>query len=77
MVPLILIAASVLGACLLFGYSSAVVGFVLLSVGVLGLIVFVATPGMVRRPGETGTVIEERHYIGDLDDHDRHRHHRP
>jgi len=44
MVPLILIGAAVLGACLIFGYSSFVVGFVLLAVGILGLIAFMNTP---------------------------------
>lgn len=73
MVPLILIGAAVLGACLVFGYSSSVVGFVLMAAGVLGLITFMATPGMVRRPGEREVVIDERHYIGD---HDDHRHYR-
>ncbi|KUM84242.1 MULTISPECIES: hypothetical protein [Streptomyces] len=73
MVPLILIGAAVLGACLVFGYSSFIVGFALMCAGVIGLIMFVATPGMVRRPGERETVVEERHYIGD---HDDHRHYR-
>ncbi|MEU5893688.1 MULTISPECIES: hypothetical protein [unclassified Streptomyces] len=73
MVPLILIGAAVVGACLVFGYSSFVVGFVLMLVGVLGLITFMSTVGMVRRPGERGTVIEERHYMGDTPRED-HRH---
>ncbi|MGP4051272.1 hypothetical protein [Streptomyces sp. 2A115] len=73
MVPLILIGAAVLGACLVFGYSSFVVGFVLMAAGALALITFMATPGMVRRPGEREVVIDERHYIGD---HDDHRHYR-
>ena len=73
MVPLILIGAAVLGACLVFGYSSFVVGFALMCAGVIGLIMFVATPGMVRRPGERETVIDERHFIGDHDDHRRYR----
>ncbi|WP_329272200.1 hypothetical protein [Streptomyces pseudovenezuelae] len=73
MVPLILIGAVVLGACLVFGYSSFIVGFALMCAGVIGLIMFLATPGMVRRPGERETVVEERHYIGD---HDDHRHYR-
>ncbi|MCF2536009.1 MULTISPECIES: hypothetical protein [Streptomyces] len=74
MIPLILIGAVVLGAAMVFGYSSFVVGFVLMAAGVLGLITFMATPGMVRRPGEREVVIDERHYIGD---HDDHRHYRP
>ncbi|WP_329600043.1 hypothetical protein OIE43_43270 [Streptomyces pseudovenezuelae] len=73
MVPLILIGAVVLGACLVFGYSSFIVGFALMCAGVIGLVMFLATPGMVRRPGERETVVEERHYIGD---HDDHRHYR-
>lgn len=71
MIPLILIGAAVVGASLVFGYSSFVVGFVLMAVGVLGLIVFMSTTGMVQRPGERGTVIEERHYIGDTSRDDR------
>ncbi|MER6628960.1 hypothetical protein ABT301_12045 [Streptomyces sp. NPDC000987] len=77
MLPLVLVGVAVFGACLVFGYSSFVVGFVLMVVGVLGLLMFLATPGMVRRPGEHGTVIEERHYLGDYDEHRDHRHHRP
>ncbi|MES5819817.1 hypothetical protein [Streptomyces sp. RG80] len=73
MVPLILIGAAVVGACLVFGYSSFVVGFVLMIVGIIGLITFMSTVGMVQRPGEKGTVIEERHYIGDYP----RDHHRP
>ncbi|MFF4550105.1 hypothetical protein [Streptomyces sp. NPDC001435] len=69
MVPLILIGAAVLGACLIFGYSSFVVGFILLAAGILGLIAFMSTPGAVRRPGEREAVIEERHYMGKGDDH--------
>ena len=72
MVPLILIGAAVLGACLIFGYSSFVVGFVLLAAGILGLIVFMNTPGAVSRPGEGETIIE-KHFMGDAD---HHRHHR-
>ncbi|MFI0508970.1 hypothetical protein RKD19_001056 [Streptomyces canus] len=73
MVPLVLVGAAVLGACLVFGYSSFVVGFALMCVGVIGLIMFLSTPGMVRRPGERETVIEERHYIGDQEEHRRYR----
>lgn len=73
MIPLILIGAAVLGACLVFGYSSFVVGFALMSAGILGLVMFMATPGTVRRPGERETIIEEKHFIGD---HDDHRHYR-
>jgi hypothetical protein len=73
MVPLILIGAAVLGACLVFGYSSFVVGFILMVAGLLGLVAFMTTSGTVRRPGEHGTVIEERHYIGDAEDR-RHYH---
>ncbi|MGW2717753.1 hypothetical protein [Streptomyces sp. NPDC001492] len=72
MVPLILIGAAVLGACLIFGYSSFVVGFVLLAAGILGLIVFMNTPGAVSRPGEGETIIE-KHFMGDAD---HHRHYR-
>jgi hypothetical protein len=72
MVPLILIGAAVLGACLIFGYNSFVVGFILLSAGILGLIVFMGTTGAVRRPGEGETIIE-KHFIGDAD---HHRHYR-
>lgn len=72
MVPLILIGAVVLGASLVFGQSSFIVGFVLMAVGALGLITFIATPGLVRRPGE-GEVVIEKHFIGDGDDHRRYR----
>lgn len=58
---------------MIFGYSSFVVGFVLLAGGVLGLITFLAGTTAHRRPGERETVIEERHYIGGHDDHQRHR----
>ncbi|MEV7389749.1 hypothetical protein [Streptomyces sp. NPDC091215] len=61
-----------LGAALVFGYSSFVVGFVLMAVGVLGLITFMATPGAIRRPGEREVVIERR-YMGDHDDHQHYR----
>jgi len=73
MIPLLLIGAAVLGACLVFGYSSFVVGFVLMVAGVVGLIAFMATPGAVLRPGEREAVIEERHYIGKHDDHRNYR----
>ncbi|WP_230396268.1 hypothetical protein [Streptomyces blattellae] len=59
---------------MVYGYSSFVAGFVLMAAGVLGLIAFMATPAMVRRPGEREVVIDERHYIRD---HDYHRYHRP
>ncbi|MCD7442306.1 hypothetical protein K4B79_29305 [Streptomyces lincolnensis] len=72
MIPLLLLGAAVLGACMVFGYSSFIVGFLLMAAGVLGLIVFMATPGMVRRPGENEVVIE-KHYIGEGDDHRRYR----
>lgn len=49
MVPLILIGiligATVLGACMVFGYSSFVVGFVLMTAGILGFILFMGTRG--------------------------------
>ena len=73
MIPLLLIGAAVLGACLVFGYSSFVVGFVLMAAGILGLIAFMATPGAVRRPGEREVVIEEKHFIGECDDHSHYR----
>ncbi|GHB31693.1 hypothetical protein ACWIID_14670 [Streptomyces phaeochromogenes] len=72
MVPLILLAATVLGACLIFGYSSFVVGFILMAAGLLGLITFLGTIG-AKRPGERGSVVEERHYIGNPDER-RHYH---
>ncbi|MFE9650328.1 hypothetical protein ACFYO0_40760 [Streptomyces sp. NPDC006365] len=72
MVPLILIGALVLGACMVFGFSSTAVGLLLMAVGLLGLITFLGTVG-VKRPGERETVIEERHYIGGSDDHSRYR----
>ncbi|MCX5554690.1 hypothetical protein [Streptomyces sp. NBC_00038] len=72
MVPLVLLGAMVLGACLVFGYSSFMVGFILMAGGVLGLITFLATIG-VKRPGERETVIDERHYIGGHDDHRNYR----
>lgn len=70
MIPILLVAAAVLGACLVFGYSSFVVGFALMAVGVLGLVAFLSTPGTVLRPGER-QYVEERHYFGGKDD-DRH-----
>ncbi|WP_409054937.1 hypothetical protein [Streptomyces sp. SYP-A7185] len=73
MVPLLLIGATVAGACILFGPSSFVVGFTLLAAGILGLMAFMGTPGMVKRPGERETVIQERHYMGKGDDHRRYR----
>jgi hypothetical protein len=73
MVPLILIGATVLGGCLVFGYSSLVVGFLLMAAGVIGLITFMSTRGVVLRPGEREAVIEERHYIGKHDDHRNYR----
>lgn len=73
MVPLILIGATVLGGCLVFGYSSFVVGFFLMAAGALGLIAFMSTRGTVLRPGEREAVIEERHYIGK---HDGRQHYR-
>ncbi|MFI1164331.1 hypothetical protein ACH4UM_12050 [Streptomyces sp. NPDC020801] len=72
MIPLMLIGATVLGACLVFGYSSFVVGFFLMAAGVLGLIAFMATPGAVLRPNER-EVVEERHYMGRHDDHREYR----
>ncbi|MGQ4481610.1 hypothetical protein [Streptomyces sp. SAS_276] len=73
MVPLILIGATVLGGCLVFGYSSLVVGFLLMAAGAIGLITFMSTRGVVLRPGEREAVIEERHYIGRHDDHRNYR----
>ncbi|MHC3469841.1 hypothetical protein ACYF6T_14105 [Streptomyces sp. 7R007] len=73
MLPLVLMGAAVLGACMVFGYSQVLVGLVLMVVGVFGLMMFLSTPGTVRRPGETGTVIEERHYMGDSGERMRHR----
>ena len=70
--PLLLIGAAVLGACLIFGYSSFVVGFVLLAAGGPGLIVFMNTPGAVRRPGEGKTIIE-KHFMGNADHHRNYR----
>ncbi|MDW4904057.1 hypothetical protein RB628_01575 [Streptomyces sp. ADMS] len=72
LVPLVLIGAAVLGACLVFGYSSFIVGFALMSVGILGVVAFVGAQGAIRRPGENEVVIERR-YLGD---HDDHRHYR-
>lgn len=71
MIPLILLAATVLGAVVIFGYSSFVVGFALLAGGVLGLISFIAAQGR-QMPGEREKVVDERHYIGGGDDR---RHH--
>ena len=68
MIPLLLIVATVVGACLVFGYSSFVVGFSLIVAGVVGLIAFLSTPGAVLRPGER-EFVEERHYFGKHDDH--------
>ncbi|MEV0173568.1 hypothetical protein AB0I00_20925 [Streptomyces sp. NPDC050803] len=68
MPPLILIGAVVVGASLVFGYDSIIVGLVLMITGVLGLMAFMSTPGNIRRPGEREVVIEKR-YMGDHDDH--------
>lgn len=57
----------------MFGYSSLVVGFLLMAAGVIGLITFMSTRGVVLRPGEREAVIEERHYIGNHDDHRNYR----
>ncbi|MFI6463053.1 hypothetical protein [Streptomyces sp. STR69] len=73
MIPLILIGATVLGGCMIFGYSSFIVGFLLMTAGALGLITFMSTRGAVPRPGERESVIEERHYIGKHDDHRNYR----
>ncbi|CAM5481829.1 hypothetical protein GCM10010329_29450 [Streptomyces spiroverticillatus] len=80
MIPLILLGATVLGAGVIFGFSSFVVGFALLVGGVLGLVSFIAAGPGRQRPGEHETVIEERHYIGgdghhryDDDYYDHHR----
>ncbi|MFJ9898284.1 hypothetical protein ACIQPR_33595 [Streptomyces sp. NPDC091280] len=75
MFPFFLVGAAVVGACMVFGYSQFVVGFALMAVGILGLIMFLSTAGAVRRPGERGTVIEERHYMG-TGAQDDSRHHR-
>ncbi|MGW2515514.1 hypothetical protein ACWC09_00485 [Streptomyces sp. NPDC001617] len=72
--PLFLVGAAIVGACMVFGYSQFIVGFALMTVGVLGLLMFLSTAGMVKRPGEKGTVIEERHYMG-TGEHDDRRHH--
>ncbi|WP_202918364.1 hypothetical protein [Streptomyces cavernae] len=45
MVPLVLIGATVVGACMVFGYSSIVVGFALMVTGIVGLIMFMGTSG--------------------------------
>ncbi|MER5506540.1 hypothetical protein ABT052_14605 [Streptomyces sp. NPDC002766] len=74
--PLFLVGAAVVGTCMVFGYSQFIVGLTLMVVGVLGLIMFLSTRGMVKRPGESGTVIEERHYMGTGERDDR-RHHHP
>ncbi|NEB74256.1 hypothetical protein G3I40_03220 [Streptomyces sp. SID14478] len=76
MIPLLLLGAFVLGGCMVFGYSSFMVGFLLVVGGLLGLLVFMATPGAIRRPGETRTVLEERHYIGGRDDEHEYHHRR-
>jgi hypothetical protein len=72
MIPIILIGAAVLGAGMVFGYSSVIVGLVLMIAGILGLAVFMGTPGTVRRPGEREVVIERR-YMGEHDDHRNYR----
>ncbi|MEU4654612.1 hypothetical protein AB0G32_11785 [Streptomyces sp. NPDC023723] len=72
MIPLLLIGATVVGACLVFGYSSFMVGFILMAAGILGLIAFMSTPGAILRPGEN-EVVERRHYIGKHDDHRSYR----
>ncbi|GAQ50255.1 hypothetical protein [Streptomyces acidiscabies] len=68
MIPLALIGATIVGACMVFGYSSFVVGFSLMAAGIVGLVAFIGTPGSVLRPGER-EYVEERHYFGDHDDH--------
>ncbi|MHC5909316.1 hypothetical protein ACVNF4_36475 [Streptomyces sp. S6] len=68
MVPLILIGATIVGTCMVFGYSSVIVGVALMAAGIFGLIAFLSTPGSVLRPGEN-EYVEERHYFGDHDDH--------
>ncbi len=71
MIALILIAATVIGAFIVFGNSLFVLGFALMACGLLGLMVFLATTASAhKQPGETGAIVEERHYIGDP--YDRH-----
>lgn len=72
MIPLILLGATVVGAAIIFGVTSFVVGFALLAGGLLGLISFIAAGPGHQRPGERATVIEERHYIGG-DEHQYYR----
>ncbi|AZP15471.1 hypothetical protein ACIGMX_40445 [Streptomyces aquilus] len=72
MIPLILIGAVVLGAGMVFGYSSVIVGLVLMLAGLIGLTAFMSTPGAVRRPGDRETVVERR-YMGNHDDHRNYR----
>ena len=52
----------------MFGYSSFVVGFLLMAAGVVGLSTFMNTRGAVLRPGRREAVIEGRHCIGKHDD---------
>ncbi|MBE8471967.1 hypothetical protein [Streptomyces justiciae] len=68
MIPVILIGGVVLGAGMVFGYSSVVVGLVLMLACLIGLTVFMSTPGTVRRPGDRETVVERR-FMGNHDDH--------
>ncbi|WP_405577202.1 hypothetical protein [Streptomyces sp. NBC_01092] len=44
----------------------------LILIGAVGLVIFMAASGMVRRPGER-KVVMEKHLIGDHDDHRRYR----
>ncbi|MCX5205791.1 hypothetical protein OG897_30625 [Streptomyces sp. NBC_00237] len=71
MIPLILLGATVLGAGVIFGFSSFVVGIALLAGGVLGLLAFIGAQGR-QMPGEREKIVDERHYIGGNDDHRRH-----
>lgn len=73
--PIIFIVGAIaFGAVLVFGHSGVTVGLILMACGVLALTSYLGSMASRRRPGESETVIEERHYIGNHDDHERYHH---
>ncbi|KPI13578.1 hypothetical protein OK074_8777 [Actinobacteria bacterium OK074] len=68
------IALVVWGTVKIFGASSPVMPWLAV---VLGIVIIAAAGSPYwphRRPGESSSVIEERHYIGPRDGHDHNRH---
>ncbi|WP_329316037.1 hypothetical protein [Streptomyces sp. NBC_01262] len=65
------IALIVWGAVKIFGASSPLMPWLAMMLGFV-IIIAAGSPYLPhRRPGESSSVIEERHYIGPRDQHDR------